>query len=99
MISGKRVFITGCAKFVAEKWSCRKSAEAYLKLLSGNIPDSWWFQPSRMRYACGYGLSREQLKQNIQLLTGKYGMESLCLGNKPGILEYYSELIKNDKEQ
>jgi len=71
--------------FIDENWLAEHVAENYLKILDGNIPSTWYYDPAALSYLHGAGLPQERAKQNIRLFIEKSGIKSLCLSDKPAL--------------
>lgn len=87
------------ASFVTQKWSCRQTASAYMRIITGSIPEAWWFNPADIRYGHGYGLNEEKLRQNIKFFTSAFGFQSLHINHNPHLLKFFSDLIKDSNEK
>jgi len=70
-------------RFVEERWTPEVVAEKYLRLLDGTAPGAWFFDPSRLRYLHGYGLSEERVKAVLREVVEAGGVEALQLSDKP----------------
>lgn len=68
---------------VEENWTPRQVAERYLRLISGDIPQGWMFDPNLTRHVHGCGLSEEKAKEMIRNMVEHGGRASLQLSDKP----------------
>lgn len=70
-------------EFVQKKWNPEKVAERYLRLIKGDIPASWFYQPSSCSYVHGWGLNEERAKELIRKVVMHGGRQALQLADKP----------------
>lgn len=69
-------------KYVKCYCSPKKVAERYVKIISNDIPEEWWFDPEDIEYFLGYGYSRTDVKKRVNDIVNEYGkIEDLCLSN------------------
>lgn len=73
-----------CA-FVHEHWSRSVIAQRMLRLMEGPPPPEWMFNPRRLRYVEGCGLTREQVRDIVGALIREGGTAALCLPDKPDL--------------
>lgn len=69
--------------FVESNWSRGRIADRLLRLVQGERPEGWMFDPHRIRYVEGCGLSREEARCIVAAVLRQDGREGLCLGDKP----------------
>jgi glycosyltransferase involved in cell wall biosynthesis len=69
--------------FVHDYWSRDKIARRMQALMEGPPPDEWLFDPQRIRYVEGCGLSRERARDVVAAVLLEGGREALCLSDKP----------------
>ncbi|WP_440946617.1 glycosyltransferase [Methanosarcina sp. T3] len=70
-------------EFVQKNWSPEKVAARYLRLIEGDIPESWYYDPYSIRYLHGAGVSESLIKDNMKAIIEYGGIESLQLSDKP----------------
>lgn len=70
-------------EFVQEQWAPRVVAERYLRLISGDVPAEWIFDPSRIRYVGGCCFPAERLHALVREVVALGGREALQLADKP----------------
>lgn len=70
-------------EFVRSKWSAKQVAHRYLRLIEGDVPKNWWFDPKTVVYVEGAGQSVAQSRENIRGLIQRYGLQSLQLSHRP----------------
>ena len=85
--------------FVEEYSSPRKVAERYKKIITGNVPDSWFYDPYRIRYINGYGLHETGLKRIISRMLQVGGLGSLQLEDKPELEKMFRDLVSNSQTE
>lgn len=78
-------------RFVQEKWSAVEVAKRYLRIIEGDIPDEWWFDPRQTLYLEGFGLPVERTRKIIRAMVEEYGKESLQLNHRPDLLSAFLE--------
>lgn len=81
--------------FVKGHWTPKKVAERYLQVIDGTIPDIFLFDPNTTTYVQGYGLPEEQSKEIISNMIEEFGIESLCLSDKPELEEKFRNYAEN----
>lgn len=69
--------------FIRQHRLPKKVAEHYLKLITGEIPDEWYYNPQRIRYLHGSGISEDNVKKVIRDVINKGGVEALQISDKP----------------
>jgi hypothetical protein len=72
-------------RFVREKWAAGQVASRYLRLINGDVPSEWWFDPARVTYLEGAGQSTEKTRSIVQAIIERYGVESLQLSHRPAL--------------
>lgn len=70
-------------EFVETRWSPRAVAERYLRVLKGDIPESWMCDPKRIHYLRGGGIPESRLKLIVRGLIENFGIGALALSEKP----------------
>lgn len=70
-------------EFVRTQRTPEQVARRYLQLIEGTIPDEFMFDPSTIRYVQGSGVPESKSKEIIRGMIEQYGIESLCLSDKP----------------
>ncbi len=73
--------------YVRSNWSPRKVAERYLRLINGDIPGDWYYDPENIDYLFGVGLPENRAKELIRKMVEHSGSESLKLADKPNLLK------------
>jgi hypothetical protein len=75
--------------FVEQFYGPKKVAGNFLRLINGNVPEEWLFDPNSLEYCHGYGFSRTEVKGRIRELIQQGGEASLCLDDKPMLKERF----------
>lgn len=70
-------------EFVTTHWTSRQVAERYLRLIEGNIPRDWWFDPLQVCYVHGAGMPEKLAKESIRRIVQRYGVRALRLAHNP----------------
>jgi len=71
--------------FVNNHWECSMIAKKYLNFFEDTVPDDWYFEPQKLKYYLGYGISREKLKVFLAEYIARYGEDSLFINDKPDL--------------
>jgi len=71
--------------FVQSNWTRRQVASRLLRLLNGDFPQSWLFDPRDIRYCHGYGQTENHARHRIAELIALQGVDALCVGDKPDL--------------
>jgi hypothetical protein len=83
-------------QFMLEYWSPEAVAKNFLRLISGDIPEEWMFDPRDLRYMHGYGMRHEVVREKIRQIIDTYGVEALGLQDKPELQQMYVDLANGD---
>ena len=86
---GKRAY-----NYAHTKWGLEHSSKNFLKLADGDVPDKWWFYPGDTRFVFGGFMEDEKIKSVIRTIIKEYGVEKLCVNDKPDIVSEYMKLVK-----
>lgn len=70
-------------EFVQKNWSPEKVAERYLKIIRGDIPVEWFYDPNNILYLQGGGIPEHYVRKNIKAIIEYNGIKSLQLSDKP----------------
>ena len=71
--------------FVRSRWTPEAVAGNYLRLLSGDIPAAWTFDPAHSRYFHGYGMPEAKVRGLIRAVVEAGGPGALQLDDKPAV--------------
>lgn len=86
--SGKKL-----QEFVIDKWSLRNVALKYSHIILGEIPEFWFEDPMEIKYLFGWGISKNELKQNMLELIDEFGIESLKISHNNKLVNRYINFI------
>ena len=70
-------------EFVQRNWTAKRVAERFVQIIKGDIPEDWLFDPKRIRYVHGMGLSEERARKIVAAVVRYGGVEALQLADKP----------------
>ena len=70
-------------------WIPEKMAKNFVRMIQGDIPNEWFYDPKDIRYVYGMCLTKEQCKERIRLLVDKYGEKALQVYDKPQLEENF----------
>jgi hypothetical protein len=79
--------------FVARQWQRRAIAERMLRLVRGDVPDSWLFDPHDLRAFHGVGLDADALRRRVAAVVRYGGPRALLMDDKPALLEAMLETL------
>jgi len=81
-------------EFVQKQWNRKAVIDRFLQILDGNVPASWYFDPLKLNYAYGAGISDVKLRRNIGLIIEAGGPSSLGLDHNPQLRNTIIEAIQ-----
>jgi hypothetical protein len=64
-------------------WSPRRVAERYLRLIAGDVPADWRFDPREIEYLHGGALPEARARALIAAVVAQGGPAALQVGDKP----------------
>jgi hypothetical protein len=70
-------------RFAEENFTPRKVAEKFLQLIDNSVPAEWLYDPSKIRYVHGMGLSEIRAKRIVAAVLRLGGRKALQLDDKP----------------
>ena len=79
-------------RFVTTHWTAKAVAERYLKLLSDDIPENWWFDPGHVRYVRGCGMPQAHASRLVRELIERFGVSSLQVADKQELEQAFIRL-------
>lgn len=82
--------------FVTERWAAAEVAGRYLRLLTDDVPASWWCDPKSVRYVCGCGMPKRLSSHLVAALIRRYGVASLQVADKPELEEAFLRFAASD---
>jgi hypothetical protein len=71
--------------FVLDYWTPTAVARRYLRILDGDVPADWRWNPARQRYLYGWGMTREHVAAAVRGLTGAAGRDALGLSHNSAL--------------
>lgn len=80
-------------EFVRTKWRAEVVAKHYLSLVDSKLGKEWFFDPNKIRYVYGGGISKGRLKENIKSLINDWGLEALQLKDKPELEKLFVQVM------
>lgn len=73
------------ARFVKVNWNKRAVARKYLRMIKGDIPANWYFEPENIKCVQGYGIQEDRLKKFINGYIEKNGRGALFLDHNAAL--------------
>ena len=64
-------------------------ARRMIRILQGDIPESWRFDPRAVRYLEGCGLHEDAARERVRRLIEHAGPAALCLADKPELQQAF----------
>jgi hypothetical protein len=71
--------------FVRDNWTATRVAERFLRVINGDIPADWLYDPHHIRFFHGGGVARTQLLPFVRAYIDQYGRAGLYLSDKPEV--------------
>ena len=81
--------------FVEKHWTAKEVAKRFLRLIDGNAPSEWIYDPKKIRYLHGAGVSEREIKRNIRSIITTGGKEALQLSDKPELERRFFEFTNS----
>jgi len=82
-------------QFVQKYWSAKYVAERYLRLIKGEIPEDWFYDPPNISYLHGWGLSEQDAKTFLRQVIKNGGLKALQLSDKPELEQKFVEFANS----
>lgn len=79
-------------KFVSSRWHACEVASRYMRLINGDIPKEWFFDPDRIEYMLGCGQPEARTKAIVRAIIERCGKAGLQLGYKPRLEQMFVDL-------
>jgi len=70
-------------EFLRARWSPAAVAARFERLLRGEIPADWWFDPAQLDYVHGWGLREQRLREILPEFWRRCTPADLGIGDKP----------------
>lgn len=80
--------------FVQRNWAAREVAARYLRLIRGDVPREWLFDPREVRYALGIGQPEVRTRAILRAILERHGTEALRLTDKPDLEALFVALAR-----
>lgn len=94
--ASKRAMLGGAAlTFVQSEWSCQQVAGRMLRILRGDVPANWQFNPVNVRYLAGCGLPEDAARMRVRQLIDHCGVAALQLTDKPALEQAFVNWARN----
>lgn len=74
-------------KFLIENWSYTEVCKKYIKIMEGDFPAIWWYDPENISYFYGYGINKDELKEFLRKYISTFGEKSLFLEHNKNLLD------------
>jgi glycosyltransferase involved in cell wall biosynthesis len=87
--SAREALGAAARRFVDTHWQCEQVARRMIRILQGDIPESWMFDPRAVRYLEGCGLHEDAARERVRRLIEHAGPAALCLADKPELQQAY----------
>jgi hypothetical protein len=71
--------------FAAQYWNPLVVAGRYLRVVDGDVPADWRWDPAHQRYLYGWGMSREAAARTVRALVREEGIASLELASNAAL--------------
>jgi glycosyltransferase involved in cell wall biosynthesis len=72
-------------EFVRARWAAEKVARRYLRLIAGEFPAEWLWEPGKLTYVHGYGLAEQRAQAGLRALIEAGGPAALMVADKPDL--------------
>lgn len=80
--------------FVTTTWAPSAIAERYVSLMRGEIREEWLFDPRRLRYVRGVGLTEERARGLVAGVIARGGRAALQLADKPDVEQAFVDFAE-----
>lgn len=81
-------------QFLRNTWSDSQFARNFSRLVAGQQPESWWFQPERVRYLHGLGMEECECRAIIKDLIAQTGAQGLRIDHLPTLKQMFVEFAE-----
>jgi hypothetical protein len=85
-------------EFIRTQRTPEMVARRYLQIIEGSILEEHMFDPNNIQYVQGSGMPESQSKEIIRNMIEHYGIESLCLSDKPKLEQRFMEYAYDIRE-
>lgn len=80
--------------FIAEHWQHTAVAQRLARVLRGDVPDTWWCDPTQVDHLHGIGLSDVIAREHVRALVDRYGASALQLDDKPTLRQAFVDFAR-----
>lgn len=80
--------------FVRDNWTAIRVAERFLRVIEGDVPTDWYYDPKDIRFFHGGGVSEAQLTPFLRSYIAQNGREALYLSDKPTVEQTFVEFAE-----
>ncbi|MDO9633439.1 MAG: hypothetical protein Q7J05_00145, partial [Paludibacter sp.] len=84
--------------FVTSRWCNAAVAEKYIHIINDNIPQEWMYDPKKLHYFKGYGISNDNLKAFLRSYVMRNGLNALFLDDMPELQAKITEFITKQND-
>jgi len=81
--------------FVERNCTAEQVASRYLRIIKGDIPDNWIFDPYQTRYLHGCGMDEARARHVVKSVIEQYGREALQLSHNPQLEEMFVDFANS----
>lgn len=85
--------------FVARQWQQTAVAQRLYRVLRGDVPDAWWYDPAQVDYTHGCGLSEAIAREHVRSLVARCGASALQLDDKPALRQAFINFSRGAASQ
>ena len=82
--------------FVETNWAPAEVARRFLRVITGDIPSEWWYDPHDIRYIHGCGIPESHTRHIVRAMIDRYGKGSLQVEDKPGLEKAFLDFAQLD---
>lgn len=77
--------------FLEKKWHRDAVGRRFRRLIDGDIPDDWWFNPADCDYFFGGAATEQRRRAFVQAMVARFGPASLYIDDKPALRDVVLE--------
>jgi hypothetical protein len=83
-------------EYVSDFCSPIHVAKKYLRIISGDIPREWYYDPQNISYPFGCGMSKDNIKVTVSRIINDKGISALQISDKPKLENIFKKMVKYD---
>ena len=80
--------------YVEERWRPADVANRFIAIIDGLTPSEWWYQPERLRYFGGWGMTESMVRDGIRTILAEGGTSALHLDHHPALRQAVVEFAQ-----